>query len=269
MAGLEPMYQTLSEFYEKPFGNPFPKRDEFNKKYERFKLLIVVLNYAVLDDSYYIHLRIPSESSPGKSYDVVIQFLPQSDVVKNQLSLDNYVVQFFSNSPSFVYKYAVLYKNYGYMIDALQSKLDPEYANKLPEKTNKDMDLTYEKSLYFAVKFLLERKAVYLYKPALKFQKKKDFKDLVSSIEDNKSSLKRSLSDIEKEAEEEGKIDIKKIEKQVQKRLGVRDNNNQKIKPSRSTAKDSNGNRIFAMTKKPKKTPNAKITPKKSTRKKP
>jgi len=223
----DPTYQTLSDFIHHPFGVPFTDVGEkLNPKYEKFKSMISVAGYSILDDSYYIHIKVPSESSPGKFYDVVIQFMPYTETMKKEHMLDNYVIQFFSNSPSFIYKYAALYKLHGYMIDALQEKLDPEYADRLPELSNSEMKLMYDKSIYFAVKFLYENCLTYLSKSGLRYTKKLEFRNLVDSIVDNKTSLKTSAYDVEKKAIAEGKADTSKIQKEMKRLFGNRSGNN-------------------------------------------
>jgi hypothetical protein len=233
------VYQTLSEFFYNPFGVDASKEiQKLSPKYEKSKARIELHGYAILDDSYYFHIWIPSDSQPGKKYDVVIQFLPPKGI-EIESTLDHYVIQFFSNSPSFIYKYAVLYKEKGYMIDALQSKLDPEYAGKAPVVSNAQLALSIDKSIYFAVRFLYENRLTYLSKPSLRYVTKFDFRFLVSSIDDNKTSLGRTAYDIEKEAIKEGKSDRDKITKKVKKALGIKtpeDDNRGIGKKSKKTA---------------------------------
>ena len=214
----KPSYQTLSDFLVHPFGVPVTDLDDkYMESYRKYKALISVAGYSVLNDDYYIHIKIPSESSPGKFYDVVIQFIPQSKTMTLEHMLDNYVIQFFSNSPSFIYKYAALYRIHGYMIDVLQEKLDPEYKDKLPEKSNAKMELNCDKSIYLACKFILENRYKYMSKTAIRFAGagKIPFRKLVENIITNKESLAQTAYDIEQQAVKEGKIDKRKIEKTV------------------------------------------------------
>ena len=237
----DPVYQTLSEFLFHPFGVSINSESEkYNSKYEEFKSMISVVGYSVLDESYYIHVKVPSESQPGKKYDVVIQFIPQTKTMVKEHTLDSYVIQFFSNSPGFIYKYAALYKLHGYMIDALQEKLDPEYADKLPEQANSDMKLMYDKSIYFATKFLYENRLTYLSKSGIRFSNKLSFRQLVDSIISNKESLKETAYDIERKAVEEGKVDRRKIEKSVGKRVGKTSHNSSITHKSGKTSTSKN-----------------------------
>ena len=88
-------------------------------------------------------------------------------------TLKNYYVQFFSNSPSFIYKYAVLYKRNGALIENLYDKLNPEYADTLPETTNKTLEVSFDKSIYFTVRFLLDYRFSYLNKIGMIMRLKK------------------------------------------------------------------------------------------------
>ena len=177
------IYQTLEEYLFKPFGIADSDQDKIlGPKYLQCKDKIKLKDYAVYDDDYYIHIVIPSESTEGKFYDVILQFFYPDDSVKTFGSLNKYFVQFFSTSPSFIYKYAALYKLHGYLIDVLQEKLDPDYADRLPDKTNKDYKMSYDKSLYFACRFLYENRFSYMMKAGLKLQKKVQLESMINSI---------------------------------------------------------------------------------------
>lgn len=177
-------FQTLSEFIASPFGSEKPMVDATLDNM-MLGMRLRIEGFTVLEKSYYIHIKIPSTSNDGKTvYDVIIRFFPQNKQMEKELSLQNYWIQFFSNSPSFMYKYAVLYKNHGYLIEELYDKMDPKYLDTLPEKTNKDMELSYDKSLYLACKYLASHKFKLLTKLGVLTQHKKDpvkfFKDVSS-----------------------------------------------------------------------------------------
>lgn len=176
-------YQTLSQFLREPFGSPdFENQRKLMEKYRKNTTKISVASAFEYEKTFLIHVKIPSESKAGEFYDVVIQFIPGNKEVEKELTLRNYFVQFFSNSPSFIYRYAVLYKNKGYMIDALQEKMDPNYANALPTKTNAGMKLTYDKSLFFACMYLEEHQKRYLTKLFLAKMPKINFRRFLDGI---------------------------------------------------------------------------------------
>ena len=246
----EPRYQTLSDFLIHPFGVPSSDLDsKYAEAYKKTRELMSVEGYSVLDESYYIHIKVPSESQPGKKYDVVIQFIPQTNTMTKEHMLDNYVIQFFSNSPSFIYKYAALYRIHGYMIDALQEKLDPEYKDKLPEKSNTEMKLYCDKSIYLAGRYLLDNRYKFMSKSALRFagQGKIPFRKLVDSIITNKESLAETAYDIEQKAKEEGKVDKRKVQKQVNRILG---NNGIGILPKKTPTRSTGSGGVHTAIKK-------------------
>lgn len=199
-------YQTLSDFMFSPFHrtDSMDKNIKYEKMYEEMnmKKQIYIEGYTVIEDSYYIHVKVPSESkkSDKYEYDVVIRFFTDKPSVKMSISLRDYYIQFFSNSPGFIYKYAALYRKEGYLIEVLQDKLDPEYKDVMPEKTNSDMILSYDKSIYFACKYLSEAKFKVLNKGGILLQKKKSLSKFLADISDFKSvKYDQELLSVEKQ----------------------------------------------------------------------
>lgn len=184
-------YQNINSFLNHPF-NPTGIRDvpdlakhkqEFDRKYEKAKDGIFFVSSTEFEGSYFHHLKIPSESKAGVQYDVVIQFFTPDDVVAKQETLNQYFLQFFSNSPSFIFQYAALYYQKGYLIDAFQKKLDsritdPGYISSGTAKK----DLMYDKSLYFACKYIMENGISLLQKNRLSRLKRVSMTDLLRSI---------------------------------------------------------------------------------------
>lgn len=188
-----PRYQTLSEFLRSPFNNSSSLlNDTENKnKYIEFSRSnkIRIEGYCIIEDSYYIHVKVPSESQKdGKyEYDVVIRFFTDKPEIKKESSLRNYYIQFFSNSPGFIYKYAYLYNKEGFLIELLQNKLDSDFSDVSPEKTNAKMELSYDKTIFFACMRLSELKFRVLNKTGVLLQKKKNPNSFFSGINDFKS----------------------------------------------------------------------------------
>ncbi len=184
-------YQNIANFLARPF-NPSgmydspelaKTRKEFDRKYEKAKDGIFFVASTEFEGSYFHHLKIPSESKAGVQYDVVIQFFTADKSVEAQENLSQYLLQFFSNSPSFVFQYAALYYKEGYLIDAFQRKLDsrvtdPSYT---PSGGAKDK-LMFDKSLYFACKYIQENSVSLLQKQRLKTLKQVSMPDLLRSI---------------------------------------------------------------------------------------
>lgn len=155
-------YQTLPEFVMRPFGksNDVSKDATYGKQYRELvrtnKIRLVATTN--IEESYYFHIKIPSESQKDKKYeyDVVIRFFTDDPVMLDQPDLLGYYIQFFSNSPSFIYRYAYVYKQNGMLIEDLFEKLDGDYEDKPPTKTNPNQVMSYDKSIYCATRFLNE-----------------------------------------------------------------------------------------------------------------
>ncbi len=183
--------QTLKDFIE----NPFHQKNElkylkYDNRYQSYKKAnkIKVVRVLEFEKNYFIHLTVPSESQKGASeYDVVIQFFTPEKQVERSLSLDNYYVQFFSNSPGFIYKYAALYKLEGYLIESLFNKFQAGTLDILPDKANKDYELFYDSSIYYASRFLLDNKLRLLGKFNIKVFSTKNVQKFFDEVQDVES----------------------------------------------------------------------------------
>lgn len=152
-------YQTLAQFINAPFGTTNVKKStDYETEYKSVKTRLRITGYCEMDESYLIHVTVPSKSNKSQIYDVVILFFTDDPSVKKQRMLNNYYIKFYSNSPSFIYKYAALYKKNGYLIDAFFDKMDAKYSDIMPDKTNKGYEMFYDKSIYCACRYLLDSK---------------------------------------------------------------------------------------------------------------
>lgn len=209
------LYQTLQEFLNHPF-NPYgtieapgfrEEKQRLDAKYEKCMSEIYFVSSTEFEGSYFLHIRIPSESRKETFYDVVIQFFTTDPSLENKDSLSHYLLQFFSNSPSFIYKYAALYRSRGYMIDAFQSKLNAKYMDTPPTKQNKGGILLFDKSLYLACKYILDNRLSLMSKVRLKGLHRVSMKTLINNIA---SVDEVSISRIEAEVRKEIEFDKKK-----------------------------------------------------------
>ena len=270
-------YQTISQFMRKPFNTTDSIGMEKAYKYEqRYKEYIAqnkirIEGYTQIEDSYYIHAKVPSESKSTTDnvyeYDVVIRFFTTEPDVKKQLSLRGYYIQFFSNSPGFMYRYAALYKKYGYLIDILYDKLDPEYKDVLPEKTNSNMNLSFDSTIYFTCKYLSEYQFRLLNKVGIIMQKKKSPEKFLADITDFKSAkFDAEIINLEKQLKKEiGKE--KKSSDKSDKNQSRRTNNTHIKKATNSTSSIKSITHITKKTGSKRKT-KSKITSKSSTTRK-
>ena len=204
-------YQTLSEFVLRPFGkaSDVNKDATYGKKYTELTRQgqIQLVAVANVESSYYFHIKIPSESQKNKNYkyDVVIRFFTVDLVMLDHPDLIGYYIQFFSNSPSFIYKYAYVYKQNGFLIEDLFEKLDGDYEDIPPTKTNPNQVMSYDKSIYCAARYLHETRFRNLTKKGVLLSKlirpEKFFRDIADfqairfdqSIIAEEKKLKREL----------------------------------------------------------------------------
>lgn len=218
MAG--PIFQNLSDFIADPFGRgsaDVPR--EWIEKADTYILQkkIRMMKILTYDDCYYYNVEVPSESNPSVHYDVVIQFIPPNKQMMDKKNVPNYYVKFFSNSPSFVYKYAGLYSAYGFLIEPLAEKLG-EGIKQIPEKTNPNMEMNYDKSIFFAARLILKNKFYLSVRDSLFImhttnlnafvQDVLEFKTVMSNIET--ANLEKSVAkNIEKDKEKAKKDSVK------------------------------------------------------------
>lgn len=121
--------------------------EDFNKIYPHIK----VKNLVKLNNDIIMHILVPSEVFLTELYyDVVVRFLNVSDT-----GIDNNThVQFYSNSPAFLFTFAYIYNSNGLLYDKMIQKVGKFALTTPPTKTNPKRILGLEKSLYFAVEYI-------------------------------------------------------------------------------------------------------------------
>lgn len=214
------MLQTLEQFLSRPFGKEEAKSNDYEKKYKLLTATKRVYMEActAVDSSYLVHIKVGSESNAALWYDVVLMFFTADPAIKRDISFRRYYVKFFSNSPSFIYQYAVLYKQNGAMIDVLAEKMDQMYADKLPEKTNPSLRSSYDKSIYCACRFMVDHRVSAFSKAGYIARRKKrpeNFFEDIKTFEDVKFT--NELHNLEKKAEKQAKAEAKNPENKEKK----------------------------------------------------
>ena len=162
------MPQTLDEYLDNPMGKGSTAIANRNliksdldarytkllEKHKDFK------HYHYHDNSnFYVHVKVPSESERNNEYDVVIQFTPTEKEVTNDLNLNRYTIKVFSNCPSFTYTYAYVYNDYGLIVDFLKDKYKDITLSDNPIIKNPGEVINFEKSIYFACKYIKSNKS--------------------------------------------------------------------------------------------------------------
>lgn len=211
---------TFRQFLQNPTGPYsafFGKRAEIIKNLEdRFAKLISTrskdFSCKVYTDkeNYFFHITIPSETFKDMKYDVVFKMMPSNEGCESESSLSNYKLQFFSNSPAFIFTYAYVFNKDGNLINFLTNKIDSKALDNEPEIKNPVQIYGYEKSLYFALLYI-KYKYYNLKTNLLSMQKKLDKKEILSNVKDSQTVLLeyKKLKKIEEEK--------KRIEKEKEK----------------------------------------------------
>ena len=243
-------HQTLDEFIKSPFGNNIEQKAlKYEDRYQSYKRAnkIKVDATLVMDDNYFIHMKVPSESTKGDVvYDVVIQFFtPHDELRKGTVSLKKYYVQFFSNSPGFVYKYATLYRLNGFLIETLQDKFTEGALVILPDKANKDYELFYDSSIYYACRYIQDNPIKILGKLNFKIFRSKTpeafFKDILSFDQISKvTDIAKLKIAFEKEIQHDTALSKSQEKKRSKKKNKSDTHRVKKIDSKKSTSKDGN-----------------------------
>lgn len=167
------------------------------------------------DGSYYLYIKIPSETVKDFTYDVIIHFVRPNHNVDFDVNLDKYDVEFFSNDPAFVYNLEYTFKSKKMFVMDLKSKALPEALRKEPKVTNPNNQIVYCKSLYFA--YLIAKQRGLFVKS--KYIEQYDKKKLLDQVEESETKIAQRQELGEKASKENTRI---KKETQVKKALGSR-----------------------------------------------
>lgn len=114
------------------------------------------VKWYVIDDKYYLaHVKVPSKSRDRLWYDVLLEF--DIDTLRDDTvsTINNANVRVFSNCPSFAYTYANVFNHNGDLIDWVSTKYPRDIITKRPEIRNPYKIVSYERSLYFAIRYVL------------------------------------------------------------------------------------------------------------------
>jgi len=187
------MPQTLKDYLDNPMGkgstaimNRQLIKDALNKRYEKLIKENKNFKYTIYYDrnDFYFHFIIPSESERNNTYDVIIQFTEGEENFKSDINLNRYYLKFFSNCPSFTYTFAYVYNDYDLLIDFLKNKYEDKVIDDNPVTRNPGEIISFEKSIYFACKYL-ETHKILLNKMSMGTAKKLNKKELYDIIRSN------------------------------------------------------------------------------------
>ena len=244
---MEYNYQTLEQFVKNPFEMGYqPSLQEYAKKYEDLnkRQMIKFGGALILDDLYFLRIRVASESAKGVWYDVVLQFFIDDELKSRNIALNNYYVKFFSNSPGFVYKYAYLYHQNDMLVEVLADKYPKEVLTKEPNKTNAERKMGYDKSIYYACRYVLMRSADKFFAGITNFDTVSDdiaISKMEASIKREAHKDQEALKKNKREKREETLENIKSIFVKPKKKATT--STVKGSSPKRSTVKSKKGAR--------------------------
>lgn len=216
--------QNISEFLDNPMGkgssvimNRAQVKEYLNQKYAMlidkfgdFKVTVYTHN-----NSYYYHIIIPSESQRRNTYDVVVQFVNSDDPKEdfsNDGNLMRHHIKLFSNCPSFTYTYAYVYSEYDKMVDVLQTKFSDTVLTNPPTQRNPGEISSFEKSTYYACKFLKEHRTL-LTKLYIGKNASPAIKTLVKNVRNSDTIMKEIAKEderVKREGGNEGYVKLRK-----------------------------------------------------------
>ena len=113
--------------------------------------------YDEKNNTYYIHIKVPSEPIKKFYYDVVFKFYADSKIKDLGRDLGKYYVQFFSNDPAFVFTYAHTFIKLDLFVKELNNFMARKAIKDSAKITNPQDQVGYVKSLYFAYLYMKNR----------------------------------------------------------------------------------------------------------------
>lgn len=198
------MDMTIEQYIANPMGKNNAvmsalTRETLRKTYmKKFDNLLLrengVIEYHLYKDeknnTYWAHIKVPSETVKKFYYDVVLKFSATEKVEEAGNNLFKYNVRFYSNDPAFVYTYAYVFRKNDLFIKELSSKMSKEALKKEAKEKNPTGDVGYVKTIYFAYLVMQNRGL----NKKIKFDaeaKPLDPKILLNNIEDADSKIFR------------------------------------------------------------------------------
>jgi len=162
---------TLDQFLSNPTGkgtSMMAKRENIKKDLESryYKLLKnstkngnFTYKVYIDKDSYFFWFKIPSETYKEIYYDVVLEFLPEDKKQEKFTTINDYSMNFFSNSPHMMFTYTYVLNEEHLLVEMLKStKYSKEALKHRPKVTNPYEMFGFEKSCYYAAMYIKEKK---------------------------------------------------------------------------------------------------------------
>lgn len=150
---------NIAEYMQNPLGKGASvlmlssTRKVLDDEYENIVQQITHKWYSLQDKYYIAHIKIPSKFSDKVYYDVLLE-IDINSIPKNVTVINNSKCRVFSNCPSFVFTYAYVFDKNKDIIPWSKKKYNKKVFEYNPVKRNPTEICNYEKSLYFAIKYI-------------------------------------------------------------------------------------------------------------------
>lgn len=150
---------NLAEYMQNPLGKGASvlmlgsTRKMLDEEYAKIVSRITHTWYSLNDKYYIAHIKIPSKSADKLMYDVLIE-IDISSIPKQTAVINNSKCRVFSNCPSFVFTYAYVFDKNHDIIPWAKKKYNKKVFESNPVKRNPIEMRNYERSLYFAIKYI-------------------------------------------------------------------------------------------------------------------
>jgi hypothetical protein len=140
------------------------------------------MTWYLFQDKYFIaHVKVPSRSVEGLFYDVLIE-IDTDSIPENSTIINSGNARVFSNCPSFVYTYAKLFNDDKDLIPWTLMKYNHQVFESDPVKRNPIKIINYERSLYFAIKYITTNGRNYKNRVRLNLIKKNHAEDILRHV---------------------------------------------------------------------------------------
>lgn len=162
---------TIDQFLTNPSGKGSSmmarrveiKKDLDNRYYNLLKNSTKNGNFTyrvyIDKNTYFFWFQIPSETYKEIYYDVVLEFLPTDKKTESFSTINDYGMHFFSNSPHMMFTYTYVLNQENLLVDMLRTtKYSKEALKNHPRITNPVEMFGFEKTCYFAAKYINEKK---------------------------------------------------------------------------------------------------------------
>lgn len=205
-------------------------QNRLNEQYKSLKSKIRLTWYKVGDKYFVAHIKIPSSSQDEMLYDVLLEF--NDDTIKDNISvIKDASVRVFSNCPSFTYTYAyVFYKNKD-LIEWARTKYRKEILTQRPAQRNAYEIRNYERSLYLAIRFMLEDARYYRESIDVKAKKVRSPKTILANIASDVDIQDRhnQIKALSKKKKDEKRQEKQKVEKRTLDRYKKKEENQNRV----------------------------------------